>query len=176
MDYMNRTQHLTGREEDPFATPKVEDVKEEESVDKPDDKPEVEPEVEEKKEDTEAEKAELDEAGKQFLSSFDRVLQHETGVDFKGIVEVLTELLQFRNDIAAMALEPEEKEEESSTLPTPKVPQAVQRSKGRSTSNPGGARNYDFTRREIQAMSTQEYESKADAITAAYLNGRVLMN
>lgn len=107
-----------------------------------------------------------------FTNNLNETLQQSTGLDLNGITEVLAELLQWRNDILSLELEQQQQRQAPQTQQrrSPNIPTAV-RPQGRDNIQ---ARNYDFRQSEIDAMSTADYARNRQAITNAYLSGRVL--
>ena len=100
-----------------------------------------------------------------FTTDLDSILEEKTGVNLQGITEVLAELLQWRNDILALELEQKQSQQPRSNIPTAVRPQ------GRESVQ---SRNYDFRQSEIDSMDTATYARNRQAITNAYLSGRVL--
>lgn len=131
---------------------------------KPNENPPIEPDKESTTEESTETPPEEVQRLEAFSTDLDKALEAKTGVGLDGFVEAVTTLLSWYNDILAL-------EQQQKTPTTPNVP-SFQRSTGR---NPSPATNsYDFRRSEILAMSPQDYDKNADAITRAWQAGRVL--
>jgi hypothetical protein len=173
---INRTQYPTGAELPLESKPEDGDTTEA-SAETTEPTPEVTiPETEQETEqqsDSTDDKPEVDEYTTKVVESLDSVLNERAGVDLNGVIEALTELLQWRNDILAMGLSPEP-EQLDTALPG-RVPRTgtVQRSTGRNPV-PTGRSNFDYSLSQINSMSTKEYESQRESIHKAFLSGRVL--
>lgn len=137
--------------------------------------PEVEPEKpEQEKPETEAQIEEETapvEYKEEVYQDLNKVFQAKAGVDFDAAIAILAELAQWKLDIDAMAggvNQPAAQPQAAQQVP---VPPQFQRSQGRQTSPAVAA--YDYKKSDIQRMSRQEYEEKAQDITRAYIQGRV---
>lgn len=135
------------------------DVKEEEEV-----KPEETKDEEEK---TEPDEEEVKKARQEVGGHLDKILEEKTGVGLDGVVEAITTLLSWYNDILSIDM----KAPENVPPQAPPAP-AFQRSHGR-TPLPAQT-SYDFRKSEILAMDNATYQRRAQDITNAYLRGRVL--
>lgn len=137
--------------------------------------PEAEPEKpEQEKPETEAQIEEETapvEYKEEVYQDLNKVFQAKAGVDFDAAIAILAELAQWKLDIDAMAggvNQPAAQPQAAQQIP---VPPAFQRSQSRQTSPAVAA--YDYKKSDIQRMSRQEYEEKAQDITRAYIQGRV---
>lgn len=172
----NRTTYIVNDDgDDPLdLTPKK---KEEEPKDVPSQDAIVTPEEETPKEQTqdvgeteqkpeEQDKPKYDE---KFNTDLETVLQERTGVGLDGIVEAVTTLLSWYNDILSVEAQ---SQQQVKPQQAPKAPPTFLRSQGRETTP--AAKAYDYRKSEILAMSPDEYARNAQRITNAYINGRVL--
>lgn len=127
------------------------------------------PSVEEETKPEEVPEEELVKARQEVGGHLDKILEEKTGVGLDGVVEAITTLLSWYNDI--LSLEANQTPVQESPVPNRSAPQ-FQRSKGREAL-PTQA-SYDFRRSQILSMSPEEYERNAQAITVAWQRGRVL--
>lgn len=151
LDITPKTVPPTGEEAKVEEETKVEEVEEEE-------KPE-----EEKQDEEEAAKK----AKEEFTTNLDNILTEKSGVGLDGVVEAITTLLSWYNDILAI-----EAGQSAPPQSAPSSPPQFQRSQGRA---PLPAQtSYDYRKSEILAMDAGTYSKNAQSITNAYLKGRVL--
>lgn len=165
--YINRTSIATNVEDDPLD---LSNMAKPEEPDTAPAEPEVQTEVTNEtvsEEETPPADDETLKRHEEFTSNLSEALEAKTGVNLDGIVEVLTTLLTWHNDI----LQAESQMGKNTQSVNTTAPN-FQRSQAR-TPLPA-ATTYDYRMSEILAMSPQDYEKNAQKITNAFMQGRVL--
>lgn len=170
---LNRTSRPTDLTDDPLdITPKtVEPSGNEAQLDEQqtgEETSEENPEEETKQEEEEqSEEEKVKKAREEVGNHLDGILNEKTGVGLDGVIEAITTLLGWYNDILSLEGQPQ-----TSSPQTPAAAPNFQRSQGR-TPLPAQT-SYDFRKSEILAMDNATYSKRAQDITNAYLRGRVL--